>query len=116
MLNEHKAEEMSSESKTDSEGNEDSEEMEMEEQYTGEEEDQPNSYEENHIPTSIFLTLTSPNFEELEATVEVNMAMNMDVDAPTSFDTPINHLDEPTLSHSPSFHPYTLVITDFTFC
>jgi len=36
--------------------------------------------------------------------------MNMEIDAPASLDTPINHLDEPTLSHGPSFHPYTLVI------
>jgi len=109
---------MSSESEMDSEGDEDSEEMEMAEQYTGEEEDEPepNSYEENHIPTSIFLALTPPNVKELEATAEVNMAMNVDVDAPASLDTLINHLDEPTLSHSPSFHPYTLVITDLTFC
>ena len=92
--------------------------METVEQYTGKEEDkpEPDSYEENHIPTSIFLTPTSPNVEELKATAEVNMAMNVDVDAPASLDTPINHLDEPTLSHGLSFHPYALVITDLTFC
>ena len=78
--------------------------METEEQYAGKEEDEPDSYEENHIPTSIFLTPTSPNVEELEATAEVNMAMNVNIDASTSLDTPINHLDEPTLSHSLSFH------------
>ena len=116
MLNECKAEETSSESETDSESDEDSEEMETEVWYAGKEEDEPNSYKENHIPTGIFLAPTSPNVEEVEATVEVNMAMNVDIDAPTSLDTPINHLDEPTLSHSPSFHPYTLVITDFAFC
>ncbi|KAF8237452.1 hypothetical protein L208DRAFT_1375605 [Tricholoma matsutake] len=98
-LNECEAEETSSESETDSEGDEDSKEMETEEQYAGEEEDEPDSYEENHIPTSIFLAPTSPNVEELEATAEVNTVMNVDIDAPASLDTPINHLDEPTLSH-----------------
>ncbi|KAF8232733.1 hypothetical protein L208DRAFT_1377551 [Tricholoma matsutake] len=59
VLNEHEAEETNSESETDSEADKDSEEMEMAEQYAGEEEDEtkPNSCEEDHIPTSIFLTL-----------------------------------------------------------
>jgi len=54
--------------------------------------------------------------KKCESVLQVNMAMNVDIDAPTSLDTLINHLDEPTLSHSLSFHPYTLVITDLTFC
>jgi len=56
-LNECEAEESSSESEMDSEGDKDSEEMEMAEEYANKEEDrpEPDSYEENHIPTSIFL-------------------------------------------------------------
>ena len=77
-LNECEAEETSSESEMDSE------EMEMEKQCAGKEEDEPkpkpDSYEENHIPISIFLAPTSPNVKELEATAEVNMMMNMEVD------------------------------------
>ena len=103
VLNECEAEETSSESKMDSEGDEDSEEMETEERYTGEEKDNPDSHEENHIPTSICLALTSQNVEKLEARMEVNTVMNVDVDAPTSLDTLINHPDEPTLSPRSEF-------------